>query len=76
MNNTELIVFIVYFIFMIAIGLYFFLKNRSGGEKAYFLGNRQVNGLIAALSAGASDMSSWVLMGLPASIFVAGLGKV
>ncbi len=76
MNYTELIVFIVYFIFMIAIGLYFFLKNRSGGEKAYFLGNRQVNGLIAALSAGASDMSSWVLMGLPASIFVAGLGKV
>ena len=76
MNYTELIVFIVYFIFMIAIGLFFFLKNRSGGEKAYFLGNRQVNGLIAALSAGASDMSSWVLMGLPASIFVAGLGKV
>ena len=76
MNNTELIVFIVYFIFMIAIGLFFFLKNRTGGEKAYFLGNRQVNGLIAALSAGASDMSSWVLMGLPASIFVAGLGKV
>ncbi|MBO4831833.1 MAG: sodium/proline symporter [Oscillospiraceae bacterium] len=76
MHNTELIVFIIYFIFMIAIGLFFFLKNRSGGEKAYFLGNRQVNGLIAALSAGASDMSSWVLMGLPASVFVAGLGKV
>jgi len=76
MNYTELVVFIVYFIIVIAIGLFFFFRTRGGGEKAYFLADRKVNGVVAALSAGASDMSSWVLMGLPASVFVAGLGKV
>ena len=68
MNSIELIVFIVYFILMVAIGLLFFFRTRNGGEKAYFLGDRKVNGFVAALSAGASDMSSWVLMGLPASM--------
>ncbi len=76
MNYTELIVFIVYFVFVLAIGLYFFLKSRNGGEKDYFLGGRNINGFVAALSAGASDMSSWVLMGLPASVFAAGMGEV
>jgi len=76
MNVTELVVFIAYFAFVLAIGLYFFFKSKGGGEKDYFLGGRQMGGLVAALSAGASDMSSWALMGLPASIFVAGLGKV
>lgn len=76
MNITELIVFILYFVIVLAIGLYFFFKTKSGGDKAYFLGGREMGGFVSALSAGASDMSSWVLMGLPASIFTAGLGKV
>src|SRR5574344_1660626 len=76
MNYTELIVFIVYFVFVLAIGLYFFLKSRNGGEKDYFLGGRNINGVVAARSAGASDMSAWVLMGLPASVFAAGMGEV
>ena len=76
MNVTELIVFIVYFIIVLVVGLYFFIKTRNGGEKEYFLGGRKMGGLVSALSAGASDMSSWVLMGLPASIFTAGLGEV
>ncbi|MBR5708399.1 MAG: sodium/proline symporter [Oscillospiraceae bacterium] len=76
MNVTELIVFIVYFIIVLIVGLYFFIKTRNGGEKEYFLGGRKMGGLVSALSAGASDMSSWVLMGLPASIFTAGLGEV
>jgi sodium/proline symporter len=75
MNVTELIVFIIYFILVLVIGLYFFLKTRHGGEKEFFLGGRKMNGLVSALSAGASDMSSWVLMGLPASVFTAGLGE-
>ena len=76
MNVTELIVFIIYFIIVLVVGLYFFIKTRNGGEKEYFLGGRKMGGLVSALSAGASDMSSWVLMGLPASIFTAGLGEV
>ncbi|MDR3020542.1 MAG: sodium/proline symporter, partial [Treponema sp.] len=45
------------------------------GEKAYFLGGRQMGPWVSALSAGASDMSAWVLMGLPASIFALGMGQ-
>lgn len=77
MNTYELISFILYFIIVIGIGLYFFLKTRStGGEKDYFLGGRKMGGFVAALSAGASDMSAWVLMGLPGSIYLYGMGQV
>ena len=75
MNIAESIIFVLYFLIVICIGIYFFLKTRSGGEKDYFLGGRQLNGVVGARSAGASDMSSWVLMGLPASVFAAGMGK-
>lgn len=73
--NAELIVFVVYFIFMMGIGLFFFLRSKGGGEKDYFLGGRQMGPWVSALSAGASDMSAWVLMGLPASIYAAGIGQ-
>ena len=74
--NVESIVFIVYLLFMIGIGVRFFLKSKnSGGEKEYFLGGRSMGPWVSALSAGASDMSAWVLMGLPASIYAAGLGQ-
>ncbi len=74
--NWEMVIFIAYFIFMIGIGLYFFFKpGRNGGDKDYFLGGRQMGAWVSALSAGASDMSAWVLMGLPASIFAAGMGQ-
>ncbi|MBR2420773.1 MAG: sodium/proline symporter PutP [Oscillospiraceae bacterium] len=75
MMNAELIVFIVYLLFMIGIGVYFFLKSKGAGEKGYFLGGREMGPWVSALSAGASDMSAWVLMGLPASIYAAGLGQ-
>ena len=73
--NAELLVFIAYLIFMVGIGIHFFLRSKSGGEKGYFLGGRQMGPWVSALSAGASDMSAWVLMGLPASIYAAGLGQ-
>ena len=75
MNNTEMIVFTVYLAFMLGIGLYFFFKSKGGGEKEYFLGGRQMGAWVSALSAGASDMSAWVLMGLPASIYALGVGQ-
>ena len=75
MNYTELFVFIVYFLFMLGIGFYFFAKSKDSGEKDYFLGGRQMGAWVSALSAGASDMSAWVLMGLPASVFAAGMGQ-
>jgi sodium/proline symporter len=76
MNYTELVVFIVYLIAMLGIGVYYFAKTKGkGGEKDYFLGDRQMGPWVTALSAGASDMSAWVLMGLPASIYLYGVGQ-
>ena len=73
--NAETVVFIVYLLFMVAIGVYFFLRSKNEGEKGYFLGGRQMGPWVSALSAGASDMSAWVLMGLPASIYAFGIGQ-
>ena len=75
-NTTELVVFILYLLAMIGVGVFFFLRSRGSGEKEYFLGGRKMGPWVSALSAGASDMSAWVLMGLPASVFALGLGQV
>ena len=72
----ELIVFILYLVFMIGIGVFFFLKTKNGGEKMYFLGGRKMGPWVTALSAGASDMSAWVLMGMPTAIYSLGLGQI
>ncbi|MBP5490746.1 MAG: sodium/proline symporter [Lachnospiraceae bacterium] len=74
--NWEVIAFVVYFVLVIGIGIYFFVRSRSGGEKDYFLGGRSMSGPVAALSAGASDMSAWVLMGLPGAIYLSGISQI
>ena len=76
MNIQEVSVFIIYLIFMLGIGVWFFFKDKDQTEKGYFLGDRKMGAWVAALSAGASDMSAWVLMGLPTSIYALGLGQV
>ena len=76
MFNSESIIFVVYLLFMLGIGVYFFFRDKNGGEKTYFLGGRQMGPWVSALSAGASDMSAWVLMGLPTSIYALGIGQL
>ena len=77
MKTAELIAMLLYFVVVLCIGVHFFLRERGqGSEKDYFLGGRQMNGWVAALSAGASDMSAWVLMGLPGSVYLYGMGQV
>ena len=76
MQTAEVIVFIVYLIFMVGVGVFFFVKDRNGGEKTFFLGGRKMGAWVTALSAGASDMSAWVLMGLPTAVYALGLGQV
>ena len=68
----------VYFMGILAIGIYFFVKSlkHGDGEKEYFLGGRSMNGWVSALSAGASDMSAWVLMGLPGAVYLLGMGQL
>ena len=75
-NIYEIISFVIYFLFMTGIGIYFFVKSKDSGEKDYFLGGRNMGGWVSALSAGASDMSAWVLMGLPGAIYLSGLNQI
>ncbi|MEA4965653.1 MAG: sodium/proline symporter [Oscillospiraceae bacterium] len=72
----EVIAFVLYFVLVLAIGLYFFFATRkNAGEKEFFLGGRKMGPWVTAMSAQASDMSAWLLMGLPGSILAFGLGQ-
>lgn len=74
-NYGEVLAFVLYFVAMLGIGFWFFAKSKSNSEKDYFLGGRQMGPWVTAMSAQASDMSAWLLMGLPGSILAFGLGK-
>ena len=72
----EVLAFVLYFVAMLTIGVYFFVKSKNAnGEKEYFLGGRAMGPWVTAMSAQASDMSAWLLMGLPGSILAFGLGQ-
>lgn len=68
-----LLAFAIYMIMMIVIGVVYAGKTKNSED--YFLGGRKLNGWVAALSAQASDMSGWLLMGLPGSIYAFGTGQ-
>ena len=74
MDIVVLIAFILYFVFVLAMGTYFYRRTKNMED--YVLGGREMNPYVTALSAQASDMSGWLLMGLPGAIFIAGLGEV
>ena len=77
MFNAEILAFILYFIVIVGIGVYFFVKDRNtNGEKEFFLGGRSMGPWVTAMSAQASDMSAWLLMGLPGSIMAFGFGQM
>lgn len=76
MQTSEIIVFVLYLFFMLSVGVFFFIKDRNGGEKTYFLGDRKMGAWVSALSTGASDMSAWLLMGFPTTIYLLGFGEV
>ena len=72
--NPTLITFIFYIIVMVAIGLYAYKATKNFSD--YILGGRSLGSVVTALSAGASDMSGWLLMGLPGAIYLSGLSEV
>ena len=74
--NWEFFVLILYFVAMLGIGIFFFFKSKSTDDKDYFLGGKTMGPWVSAMSAQASDMSAWLLMGLPGSILAFGLGQV
>ncbi|MDX1676979.1 sodium/proline symporter PutP [Arsukibacterium sp.] len=64
----------IYFVAMIAIGLYAY-SNTDESVSGYMLGGRKLGPGVTALSAGASDMSGWMLMGLPGAMYLTGLSS-
>lgn len=77
MGGTTLVwvlaAFIVYLSLMLVIGASYMKKTKNTED--YFLGGRGLSGWVAALSAQASDMSGWLLMGLPGAIYSLGTGQ-
>ncbi len=71
MIDAALISLTAYFVLMMAIGVYAYRKSTSDVSE-YMLGGRALHPAVGALSAGASDMSGWMLMGLPGAVYVAG----
>lgn len=71
--TAVLIAFAVYLLIMIVIGIIY--MKRTNNSEDYFLGGRGLGGWVAALSAQASDMSGWLLMGLPGAIYAMGTGQ-
>jgi len=71
----DIFAFVLYFVAMLSIGIFFFLRSKVASEKDYFLGGRAMGPWVTAMSAQASDMSAWLLMGLPGSILAFGFGQ-
>ncbi len=69
-----LITFVLYFICMFWIGLYFYRRTKNLSD--YVLGGRKLGSWVIAMSAQASDMSGWLLMGLPGLAYLTGLQAV
>ena len=77
MNSTLiwiLVAFVAYMVVMLLIGASYMKTGKSTEE--YFLGGRKLGGWVVALSAQASDMSGWLLMGLPGSVYALGTGQM
>ena len=71
--NPTLITFFFYIIAMMVIGLLAYRATTNFSD--YILGGRRLGSFVTALSAGASDMSGWLLMGLPGAIYLSGLSE-
>ena len=74
MTTATILTFIFYIILMVGIGLYFFWRTKNLSD--YVLGGRELSPAVAALSAGASDMSGWLMLGLPGEIYLSGLNQI
>lgn len=73
MTNDAMIInaFVFYIGLMMAIGVYYYSQTKNMSD--YFLGNRRLGPWVTSLSAEASDMSGWMLMGVPGFAYLAGL---
>ncbi|WP_374013286.1 sodium/proline symporter PutP [Pseudoxanthomonas koreensis] len=72
-STPLLVTFLAYLLLMVGIGLWAWFRTRSFDD--YILGGRSLGSVVTALSAGASDMSGWLLMGLPGALYLSGLSE-
>ena len=74
LSPATLAAFLFYLGIVLAIGFYAYIKTRNASD--YFLGGRQLSPAVSAISAGASDMSGWVLLGLPGYAYLSGVEAI
>lgn len=74
MQTPIVTMLVIYTLGMLLVGYYFYRKNDSMAD--YFLGGRSLNPYVTALSAQASDMSGWLLMGLPGAVYAGGFNAM
>lgn len=74
LTNVSTVTFIGYLLIVMSVGVIAYVATRNLSD--YVLGGRSLGGAVAALSAGASDMSSWLLMGLPGAVLSHGLREI
>ena len=72
-STFKLIAIIIYMAAMLLIGWYAY--RRTANLTDYMLGGRSLGPAVTALSAGAADMSGWLLMGFPGAIYLTGMGE-
>ncbi|WP_313298200.1 sodium/proline symporter PutP [Diaphorobacter sp.] len=72
-NDPTSIMFAIYLVAMLGIGWMGYMGTKNLSD--YILGGRSLGSFVTALSAGASDMSGWLLMGLPGAIYASGLSE-
>ena len=72
-TTPTLVTFVIYILAMVIIGFVAWRATNSFSD--YILGGRSLGSLVTALSAGASDMSGWLLMGLPGAVYLSGLSQ-
>ena len=74
MHTYELISIGLYMLLMILIGIYSYRKSTTNSEE-FLIGGRKMGAAVTALSAGAADMSGWLLMGLPGALYTSGISS-
>ena len=68
------ITFLLYFAILMLIAIVAFYRTKNHAD--YILGGRTLNGVLTAMGVGASDMSGWLMMALPGSVYLIGLSKI